>query len=1082
MINIYQSNKVNVLINFILKIKQKNPFEKNIIIIQNKDIIEWIQIKIAKKIGISANFSFQYPMEFLINLFCNEKKNPLNTKKNLTETQISWFILKIILNSLKEKELKTLKQYIGKKNKIEKINQLSEHISKLFKKYLKYKPEWINIWEENKIIKTLDDNQQWQKKIWIYLIKEIKKNKLNKFFIPKILKKIKKKSNLKKIFYKKKLPQKIIIYGINYLPVFYFKIINKIQKYIDVHIIHLNLLKNSKLNYKKKVVQKKNNYEINIKKELFKKIIKKNIFSLSKLKKINKKISLFENFKQHSLLNNIQQDILDLEKNNFEKKIPINSLNKKKINKYDTSLTFHSCHTKQIEIEVLYDYLLDLFKKNKKITPKDIVVMAPNINIYTSYIKGIFGSIPKKNRLPFKISDQNLITNNLILKTFIKLINIKKKKITIEKIFELLETPELSVKFCIKKNQINLLKKWIYESGISFNKKYYNRLKKNKYTKYNTLSINIDKIILGHIMKNKYEIWNNILPYNNHEILSLKLIKKFFTFVRLIEKWNEVLNKKKKIKDWIPLCKKLLKKFFCFDKKNQSVLNFIIQKWTEILNEGKKTKIKKKIPISIIYNKIKICFKKKNINKNFFSDHINFCNINKNRNIPYKVICLIGIKEIFHPNKDLEFDLIKKKNINMKYYDQYFLLENIILASNFLYISYIKNNTCNNYKKYPSIIIEEIINYINNRFYIKKNNLSNKKKNSKDIEKHIIKRHEYTFLEKNIFYLKKNEKYYTKKEKQKKEKSFCTTPIKSKKNKKIIKLKELLYFYKNPIKNFFNKKLKINFSVENTKIKKKEPFELNNLDKYKFNKIIIKLIIKRKNKKQITKILMSTGLFPMKNFGKIYIEKQIKNITPLIKKIEKYKKNKFNKFFSIKFNKNTIEGKLININNNGIIRYKPNILTIYDGFSLWIEHLIFCLHFNSCTSYYFGIKDSEWCFKKVELKEAQKYLKKIIIGYKKGMNFPLFFFQKNGWEWLNYFYDKKKKIFDFKSKEKIEKSKIKLIQSLKKTFNQQKEINNIYNVRIFNNFNKKLIKKIQKNTIKYILPMIKFAKYKKIKK
>lgn len=1092
MINIYQSNKIDILIDFILKTKKKKLFEKKIIIVQNKDIAEWFQIKIAEKTGISANFSFQQPIEFLINLFNN--KNSPNIKQHAKETQISWFILKIILDSLNKNEFKMLKNYIDKEKKIEKINKLSEHISKLFKEYLMYKPEWINIWEENKKIKNLNNHQIWQKKIWILLINELKKNNFNKFYIPQILKKI---TNLKNIFYNKKIPKKIIIYGINYFPIFYFKIINKIQKYINIDIIHLNLFKNLKLNYFNKINlnnKKNKNTPLNIKnnnknitKFFFEKTIKKNTLIFLKLKKINKITNLFKNFKKNSLLNNLKQEILNFKKNekiNYKIKPPKKNSKKIKINKSDISLTFHSCNTKQTEIEVLYDYLLNLIKKDNKITPKDIIVMAPNISLYTSYINGVFGSIPKKKRLPFQILDQNLINNNSTINAFIYLIKINKKKITTEKIFKLLEISELSEKFCIKNNQINLLKKWIHESGIRLNINNFNESKNKKYMMQNTWSYGLNRIILGHIMNNKHETWNNILPYNQQEILSFKLIEKFLEFIKLIKKWNKILTKKKKITEWIPICKKLLNNFFCFNIKNQLILIFIIKKWKEMLNDGEKTKIKNKIPISVIYDKIKKYFKKKNENEKFFSNNINFCSINKKRNIPFKIICLIGMNHSFYSNNELEFNLIKKnKNEkNIKYQNQYFFLENLILASNFYYISYIKNNIYDNYEKYPYIITEEIINYINHKFYIKKNNISNTKKNIRDIKKHIIKKHQYTFIKKNIFYLNKNKKYYTKEEKQKKKKYLCITPIKQNKKKtNIIKLNELLFFYKNPIKYFFNKKLKTNFSINNRKILNKEIFELDKLDQLKFNKILLKLIIKKKTKKQIIKLFMSTGLFPIRNFGKIYIEEQIKNITPLTKKIKKILKKKINKSFSLKFNKTIIKGRLIKINSNSIIRYKPSILTINDGFSLWIEHLIFCSCFKPCTSYYLGIKNSEWYFKKIDSKEAKKYLKKIIIEYKKGINFPLILFQKSGWKWLNCFYNKKNKEFDFKSKEKIKKAKKKIIQSLKGTLNQKGELNDIYNMKIFNSLNKKLIKKIQKNTIKYLLPMIKFAKYKKIK-
>lgn len=43
------------------------------------------------------------------------------------------------------------------------------------------------------------------------------------------------------------------------------------------------------------------------------------------------------------------------------------------------------------EVEVLHDYLLDLFNQDPNLTPKDVVVMVADINQYTPYIQAVFG-------------------------------------------------------------------------------------------------------------------------------------------------------------------------------------------------------------------------------------------------------------------------------------------------------------------------------------------------------------------------------------------------------------------------------------------------------------------------------------------------------------------------------------------------------------------------------------------------------------------------------------------------------------------------------------------------------------------
>ena len=80
-----------------------------------------------------------------------------------------------------------------------------------------------------------------------------------------------------------------------------------------------------------------------------------------------------------------------------------------KYRKNDRTLTLHSCHSAMREVEVLHDYLLDLFNQDPNLTPKDVVVMVADINQYTPYIQAVFG---QKNgnapQMPFSLSDNKL--------------------------------------------------------------------------------------------------------------------------------------------------------------------------------------------------------------------------------------------------------------------------------------------------------------------------------------------------------------------------------------------------------------------------------------------------------------------------------------------------------------------------------------------------------------------------------------------------------------------------------------------------------------------------------------------------
>ena len=60
------------------------------------------------------------------------------------------------------------------------------------------------------------------------------------------------------------------------------------------------------------------------------------------------------------------------------------------ITKLDDSIQFHSCHGRIRQLEVLRDALLRLFRDDKTIEPRDVVVICPDIEGYAPLIDAVF--------------------------------------------------------------------------------------------------------------------------------------------------------------------------------------------------------------------------------------------------------------------------------------------------------------------------------------------------------------------------------------------------------------------------------------------------------------------------------------------------------------------------------------------------------------------------------------------------------------------------------------------------------------------------------------------------------------------
>ena len=115
---------------------------------------------------------------------------------------------------------------------------------------------------------------------------------------------------------------------------------------------------------------------------------------------------------------------------------------------HDTSLQIHSCHSPMREIEILHDNLLALLEEDPTLSPRDIIVMTPDIDTYAPFVHAVFDAQSDETlRIPFSISDQNPRRENQIIDGFLALLDIADSRFGAVQIFRLLEYSGIKQKF-----------------------------------------------------------------------------------------------------------------------------------------------------------------------------------------------------------------------------------------------------------------------------------------------------------------------------------------------------------------------------------------------------------------------------------------------------------------------------------------------------------------------------------------------------------------------------------------------------------------------------------------------------------
>lgn len=715
---------------------------------------------------------------------------------------------------------------------------------------------------------------------------------------------------------------------------------------------------------------------------------------------------------------------------------------------------------------MLYDYLLSVVDADPTLELRDCVVMVSDIDRYVPYIQAVFGNAGQGRYLPFTISDQKARNIDPIVQGFFSILNFPHSRLTAEDVFNLLEIPSIAERFSMSESQLTQLKTWIVESGVRFGLD----------TPHGWL-FGLERLLLGYAMDGEYGSWKNILPYNGATGLDAELIGQLAEFIEVVQKWLDRLSEPKHLRDWQGCCVQLLNDFFVPNQQNQSILLLITQEWQKLIEGALSSDFSDEASIIILHDAMQSRLEQNQVSHRFLVGKINFCTMMPMRSIPFKVVCLLGMNDGIYPRTSLplNFDLIamygRRGDRSRRNDDRYLFLEALLSADQQLYISYIGREMKDDSERYPSVLVDELWEYINQYYGVKTLTKSDPAASSLDFLR--VTHTRTPFNPKN--YLPEPQSYADEwlaaAAKQGVSQSFIGEI--SSINVETIHLDELKRFYQHSIKFFLQKRFHYYVNYLDEALPDAENFSLDGLERYQLNQQILEQLISSElNSEKLAAFyqkLTLSGDFPDGEFGKIIYEEQTQLMQPLAEKIKGEAQVTFSQEVNLTIAGYQLQGWLTHVQQDGILKWRPSKLSIRDGVALWIDHLVYCLlnlDKSSSQSRIYGREDSEWRFLSLNVNESSTFLATLIEGYVKGINQPLLLPLQSAWNWLMHAYH-----HENDTVESNKKAKDQLIHTWQGGFNQSTECDDYY-FRLYPELTDEMIEQITIDARRFLLPIL----------
>ncbi|MBN6710302.1 exodeoxyribonuclease V subunit gamma [Haemophilus haemoglobinophilus] len=1046
MLNLYYSNQLETQKDILLYLMDKrslpDPFQQEVILVQSAGMAQWLQWQIAEKKGISANLSFPMPASFIWQQYVNNLPQATGASQ-FTKENMTWRLMEIIPHYLEQPEFHILRQYLQRSHKStqQRYYQLVSKIADLFDQYLVYRPEWIIYWEQNKDVEIAQQIQHYQKNLstsdplfaqveqhilwqgilWRALMlsvqKEQQENVLHRAHLHSLF--------LKHIAQEKprNLPQRIFVFGISALPKVHLDTLNALSQHCDVHLFFNNACREywgdiiDQSHWQRLKVRERINWQNFQPQETQTWLSDEQINALeqNKFEQIHdeklqignpllaswgklgrdylhllteleaNEINAYVELSETSLLSQVQSRILDLTPSKHK---PLNQVEN------DRSLTFHSCYSPMREVQALQDYLLHLFNQDKDLTPKDVVVMVADIDKYTPYIQAVFSQ--GEHYIPYSIADSKLSENDTLVSAFLQLLNLKESLFSAEEVLAFLDLPAIRQRFNISLEDLAQIRHWVEHSGIRFGLAKYSQ---QSLQNYNAWQAGLERMLLGFAMREENGQWSDTLGFDNSYGLKGQLVGYLSDFIACLYQWHQFLQEDHVIETWEENLIKLLSSFFEVDSADglqqyQATFNYLIENIQQLAELVKDSAFQQKISAEVIYEVFAERLKDIPNSLKFLMGKVNFCTLLPMRSIPFKVVCLLGMNDGDYPRQQTpnSFDLMqyhrKKGDRFRRDDDRYLFLEALISAQKYFYVSYIGRSIIDDSEKEPSVLVTQLLDYIAENL-----DTQGDLKKQEMLKKSLVQQHAMTAFSRENF--TKKDRTFSKQwlALANKKEDFALAhflqPINEQGQIKEIALTDLVTFIQDPVRYFFEQKLRVFLRKTEQNIADTENFDLNNLDLYQIKDELIYL--PEQEWEDFFAQLKIKGMMPQGAFAEIYQQKVKDEIIELKSLVAPYLQQTPEQIFvdlcfETQLGKVRLSGSMDNLYQQKTTRVTWRVATLKtkDIIQTWLYYLLQTLvgEVGSQVKHY--ASDVTLSFEKIEKSTALQQLQVYIEAYLNG--------------------------------------------------------------------------------------------------
>ena len=739
--------------------------ESETVLVQSNGIAQWLKLALAADpdpidptqggAGIACGLSLQMPGRFIWQLYrLILPAQAIPEQSGFDKSQLRWRLLRMLPQLALLPEFAVIAHYLQGDSSQGKLQQLAFKLADLFDQYQVYRADWLQAWAQGQDVLSqaqgqsvpLAPEQQWQAALWRAILADVpaverqfSRATLHQHFLTAA-------ATYSLTRRPAGLPRRVMVFGVSSLPQQVLEALAAIAPYTQV----LLAVHNPCQHYWADIIADKDLFKAQQQRQLRKDSMpaalsaeqlpnhahpllaawgkqgRDYIRLLDEFDQTRQhlalfageRIDLFTELTPDHLLAQLQADILQLrpahESANHWPELTGQSA---------SSLCFATAHSAMREIEILHDDLLAQFAADSTLTPADVMVMVPDIQLYAPAISAVFGRISRDDPryIPFTIADQSALQQEPMLLALQWLLSLQTQRFTVSTVLDLLQIPALQQRFDFTPAAIELIKHWIEAAQIRWGLDAVQRQSLGLPGGFqeNSWLDGLQRMLLGYAIGDTGQSWQGIAPCAEVSGLSAALAGQLALFLEKLQQYWQQSSQLRCPSDWGLWLQQLLHDFFLANTQQEhSLVGQLQQALTDWLLQCEQAQLTSELELSVVAIGWLEPFAGQGLAQRFLAGAVNFATLMPMRAIPFLQIHLLGMNDGDFPRQTAkqDFDLMQQQyrpgDRSRRDDDRYLFLEALLSARQRLRISWIGHSVHDNSERAPSVLVGQLRDHL----------------------------------------------------------------------------------------------------------------------------------------------------------------------------------------------------------------------------------------------------------------------------------------------------------------------------------------------------------------------------------